>query len=231
MRKTTLMILALTALASRPSKAQMRLVNETHRGNGCPVNSVAFATSPDGQAVSVLYQNFSVQLPDPNQGQIPGSTVRRRFDPFRLNRGCNLSFDIELSAGVAVESLEVSIFNRGAAIMDAGVRGSVSTTFLGYSSFGGRVAPQSVTLQNKAWSGAVNDDWISNPVVTVPIRSACASASARTMRFDMLSAIDAQIVSGNPRAQALITMDSSDVNGSMKIRVITRPCGGRSAPR
>lgn len=229
MRKTTLFILALAALAALPSKAQMRFVNETYRGNGCPVNSVAFVTSPDGQSVSVLYQNFSVVIPDPNQGQIPGSTVRRRFDPFRSSRGCNLSFDIEVSAGVMVDALEVSIFNRGATILDPGVRASVSTTFLGYSSFGGRVAPQSVTIENRAWGGAgpVNEDWVSNPVVTVPIRSACASASARTMRFDLLSALDAQIVNGNPRANGLVNLDSTDVNGSMRIRVITRRCGGR----
>ena len=228
----SLLTITLLSLMSVSAFAQFRFSSNSHRGNGCPLGSVSFSPSPDGQAVSVLFDNFMVELPDPNQGQIPGSTIRRRYDPSRSTKGCNLSFSVELDAGQMVEALEVTVYNRGATILDAGVKASLSTKFLGYAAFGGRAAPQSVDIENKQWGGwsAVNEDWVSNPVVQLPIRSSCASLRAKDVRFDMLSILDAQITNGNLNASALVSMDSSDVNAGMKIRVITRRCGGNMAP-
>lgn len=226
----TLIITSLLSLVSTAALAQFEFSGFSSRGTGCPINSVSFSPSPDGQSVSVLFDNFMIQLPDPDLGQVPGSTIRRRYDPLNATKGCSLSFNVDLQPGMMVDALEVSVFNRGATVLDQGVTASLLTKFLGFSSFGGRVAPQSVIIENKQWRGGVNEDWISNPVVNIPIRSACSSASQRTLRFDMLSNLEAHIINGNTAASGLVTMDSSDVNGSMKIRVIARRCGGSVAP-
>lgn len=226
----TLIITTLLSLTSLSALAQFRFAGNSHRGSGCPMNTVSFSESPDRQSVSVLFDNFMVQLPDPDMGQIPGSNVRRRYDPRHSYKGCNLSFSVDLEAGHMVEALEVTVFNRGATILDRGIQANLSTRFLGYAAFGGRGEPQSVIIEDRVWNGEVNEDWISNPVVNLPIRSGCASSSARSIRFDMLSALEARITTGRADASALITMDSSDVNAGMKIRVITRRCGGSVAP-
>jgi len=226
----TLLMTALLSLTSTAALAQFHFAGYTHRGNGCPQNTVSFVEAPDGKSVSVLYDNFNVQLPDPLAGQVAGSTLRRRYDPRRNNKACNISFNVQLEAGQSVEALKITVYNRGAAILDQGVTANLSTRFLGYQAFRARGAPQSVMIEDRTWRGEANEDWLSNPVVNLPIRSGCASGAERGVRFDMMTALDAQITNGNLSASALVTMDSSDVNAGMKIRVITRACGGRMAP-
>lgn len=230
--RTLFIISTLLSFVASEAYGQFHFSGNSHRGGGCPRDTVSFSESPDGQSVSVLFDNFMVQLPDPDMGQIPGSTIRRRYDPTRSTKGCNISFSVELEPGHMIEALEISVFNRGATYLDPGIAASLSTKFLGYSAFGSRGAPQAVNIEAKQWgSRGVAEDWISNPVITLPIRSACSSSrGARDIRFDMLSTLDAQIVNGNLNASGLVTMDSSDVNGGMKIRVISRRCSGRVAP-
>lgn len=225
-------IALLLALLSTTALAQFRFSGHSHRGSGCAQNTISFTESPDLQSISVLYDNFMVQLPDPLRGQVEGSTIRRRYDPLRSIKQCNLSFSVELEAGHMVEALEVTVFNRGATILDPGIRASLSTSFLGYSAFGGRGAPQALDIEAKQWGPAgVQEDWLSNPTVILPIRFGCASArGVRDIRFDMTATLDAQITNGNTALNGLVTMDSSDVNGGMKIRVVTRRCGGGMTP-
>lgn len=234
-----LLLTTLLTLAALDAQAQLRFTSFAHGGTGCPSNSVAFSPAPDGQSVSVLFDVFSVQVPQQdgnNDNEQPGigRGLRRRNDASLQHRVCNLAFNVELPDDVMVEALEVSIFNRGATILDPGVRAALHTSYIGHAGVGiGRGQPQNAKLiEKKEWnarSGA-NEDWVSTPVTAIPVRSGCGRQGDRTLNFRLRNQLEVEIVGGDLTKSGLLTMDSSDLNASMKFRVITRKCGSNTAP-
>ncbi len=220
-------------LALNSAQAQVQFGGLSYRGSGCPVGSVAISPSPDNTSVSILFDSFQLQVPRnlPNTGR-----VNRANDPALNFKSCALSLTADLPEGQQVESLEISLFNRGAMILDGGVQGTFSTMFMGHQGLGG-VGSNKAVLENRTWNGETNDDWVSSPVVTVPIRSACASSAARSVKFMLNNHVELAILNRDLSRSGLATVDSSDINGSVKIRLITRPCGasgpangGRTTP-
>ncbi len=209
-------------LALNSAQAQVQFGGLSYRGSGCPVGSVAISPSPDNTSVSILFDSFQLQVPRnlPNTGR-----VNRANDPALNFKSCALSLTADLPEGQQVESLEISIFNRGAMILDSGVQGTFSTMFLGHQGLGG-IGSNKAVLENRIWHGEANDDWVSNPVVTVPIRSACASRAARSVKFMLNNHVELAILNRDLSRSGLATVDSSDINGSVKIRLITRSCAG-----
>lgn len=234
-----LLLSALVSLAALDAHAQLRFNSFAHGGTGCPTNTVAFTPAPDGQSVSVLFDVFSVQVPQQdgiNDNEQPGigRGLRRRNDPSIQHRVCNLAFNVELPDDVMVEALEVSIFNRGATILDPGVRAALHTSYVGHAGVGiGRGQPQNAKLiDRREWNGrgGVNEDWVSTPVTAIPVRSGCGRNGDRTLNFRLRNQLEVEILGGDLTRSGLLTMDSSDLNASMKFRVITRRCGSTSAP-
>ncbi len=221
---------------------QLRFNSFAHGGTGCPSGTVAFSPTPDGSGVSVLFDAFQAQVPqvsgNNDNERAHGRAARRRNDRGLEHKACNLSFNVDVPDEQMIEAIEVEVFNRGAAILDPGVRGSVQTVFMGHRGLGGRgqVAghAQGRVVDRQEWGGrgqAVSEDWISNPKTAIPIRSNCARQQERGVRFDIRNVIEAEILGrDNGNKTGLVTMDSSDVNGTLKFRIITRPCGGRTAP-
>ena len=233
-------------LISANAFAQLSFNSFAHGGTGCPRNTVSFSPSPDGQSVSVLFDAFQAQVPqtdgvNDNENAagriIRGGQMRRRNDVGLQHKQCNLAFSVDLPDDQMVEALEVSIYNRGATILDPGVKASLVTAFAGQRGLLGRGAganPNQIrVIEKRQWlRGPVNEDWMSTPVTAIPIQSGCARRGGeRSIRFELINNLEVEIVGDPTGKTGLITMDSSDVNGNMKFRVITRPCaGGNPAP-
>ena len=227
--------------------AQMSFNSFAHGGTGCPQNTVSFSPSPDGQSVSVLFDAFQAQVPqvdgnndnENDRGRVLGRRqMRRRNDVGLQHKQCTLAFSVDLPDDQMVEALEISVFNRGATILDQGVRASLVTAFAGHRGLGGMgrgagANPHQLrVIEKRSWErGPVNEDWMSTPVTAIPIRSNCSRRGGeRSVRFEMISNLEVEILGDPTGKSGIITMDSSDMNGNMKFRVITRPCGGNSAP-
>ncbi|MBY0516830.1 MAG: DUF4360 domain-containing protein [Bacteriovoracaceae bacterium] len=230
-----LILLASLLLFLNNAQAQVQFSGLQHKGSGCPQGTVAISPSPDGSSVSILFDAFQVQVPQYDQNN-DNDTGRRRGknDSTLDHKACALSFNADLPEGQQVDSIEISLFNRGAVILDQGVQASLSTVFVGFQGMGRGAGGRPTVLERKLWvtrRSNINEDWISTPVMRVPIQSACASRMARSVRFDLKNHLEAEITNADLTKQGLVTMDSSDVNGALKFRVITRPCGGRTSPR
>jgi len=212
-------------LALNSAQAQVQFGGLSYRGSGCPVGSVALSPSPDNTSVSILFDSFQIQVPRnlPNTGR-----MNRANDPALDYKSCALSLTAELPEGQQVESVQISLFNRGAMILDPGVQGTFSTMFAGHTGLGG-MGGNKVVLENRTWRGEANDDWVSNPVINVPIRSACASRADRSVKFMLNNHMELAILNRDLSRTGLATVDSSDINGTVKMRLITRPCAGGGA--
>ena len=226
-------------LFTAAAHAQLNFGALQHSGSGCRPGTVATAVSPDGQSLSVLFDSFQLQVPqydgNNDNDQINPRLPRRRGDHALHHRHCNLAISVDLPAGQAIEAIELSTYHRGATILDEGVTATFTTSFNGQRGLG-LGAARSRILVRKLWGGAraagpVNEDWISNPVMQIPVGSGCANARDRRVNFDLRSHITAEILNGDLTRSGLVTVDSADINGSLKLRVITRPCGANSAPQ
>lgn len=242
----TLSLIFIALISSQVVKAQMSFEDFRHSGSGCPQGTVGFSVSPDGASASILFDEFMAQVPqfdgDNDNHTVSSGRLRRTSDDPRIaHKACNLGFSVQIPEGQMVEALEVSIYNRGSTILDAGIRAALSTIFVGHNGlrniYGG-AKPSATVLERKMWGAMRNhnhvdvfEDWVSEPVHTIPIQSACASSHDKSVRFELKNHLEVEIMNNNLNSNGVIVMDSSDVTGSLRFRVITKACtnSGRSS--
>lgn len=201
-------------------------------GTGCPAGTVTTTTSPDGLSLSVLFDEFRVEVPEftpPEQPRSPGRFPRApRTRPGRAMRDCQLRFTANIPLGSKVERVEISLQARGATMLDPNVQASFTSILVGYNGMSqsrGRPVP----VIQKFWQAnpaGVSDDWTAAPVALVPLHSGCASHAGRAITFDMKNHIEAEIINGDTSKRGLITVDSTDMTGMLKFTLRLRPCGG-----
>ena len=235
-------IILVTLLAPK-TYAELSFSDFRHAGTGCPQDTVAFSVSPDGESASILFDEFMAQVPqydnvnDNNQVR-NGRINRQSNDPRFQHKSCHLGFTVDVPDGQQVEALEVQIYNRGSTILDAGTRAALSTIFVGHQGMRAtntNAKPHAVVLERKIWGAMhdrnhidVFDDWISEPVQRIDISSGCSNGrNDKSIRFELKNHLEVEIMNNNLSTNGMIVMDSSDVNASLKFRVITRPCQSR----
>lgn len=230
-------------LLSSQALAQLNFTSFGHSGTGCPRNTVAFSPAPDGQSVSVLFDQFSVQVPqhdgeNDNEDAGPHRTPRSRRDARVQHRVCSLAFNIELTDGQMVEAIEITADNRGTTELDAGLRASLHTYYVGHQGLGANPQDAKIgkLIELKQWGQPgrmpqpVSDNWVSRFVTAVPVRSGCAQNTNRSLRVQIKNHLEIQNTSPDATKAGLLVMDSSDLNASLRFRVLTRPCGSNTTP-
>lgn len=231
-------------LLSSQVHAQLHFASFGHAGSGCPRGSVAFSPAPDRQSVSVLFDQFSVQVPqfdgvNENDDRSPHRSPRARNDARTQHRLCSLVFNVELTPGQMVEALEVTGDNRGTTVLDPGLTASLHTYYVGHRGLGSAPPPHAMVgklIEMKQWGQAnrhaapVSDDWTSRFLTAVPVRSGCAQSANRSIRLEFKTHLEIQNTTADQTKTGLLVMDSTDLNASLRIRVLTRPCGSTSAP-
>lgn len=227
------LILSSLTFFSFTSQAQVIFNNLTYSGTGCPQGTVSSAVTPDGSSLSILFDEFRVEVPqydgNNDNADLPrGPRARNRNTPTVSHKNCSLSFTATIPAGMRADSLSIKMQARGATILDQGLEGFFASILIGYNGLAQSRGDPTIVIR-KSWRtvrGAVDDSWTQSPEATVPLKSACAGAQSRSIRFDLKNHINAEITDGNIQKRGLITVDSNDVNGLMKFSVNTTPCSG-----
>jgi hypothetical protein len=207
--------------------------NVTYKGTGCPEGSVSTVISPDGSSFSVLFDEFRAEVPQYdgiNDNADSGGRRRATQNTASLSyKKCQLSFQASLPPGTAADTLQVELQARGATMIDQGVEGFFASILVGYSGLSNSRGSPTMVIQ-KHWRGIrgpVDNSWSAAPVSTVALRSACATATNNSVRFDLKNHIQAEIPSGDLKKSGLITVDSADARGLLKFTLTTSPCRGR----
>ncbi len=214
--------LSLSAMA-----ADFKLQNIRVGGVGCPTEETTIVLAPDSSSASLIFSQFESRVPVLNAGP----KVSRNIST--LN--CNIFLDVQVPAGIKLDSLEVSYDMRGFATLDRGVQGSfksflVSKSGLGTESQGSR-NPE--VLAEKLWSNTFSDqeeDFTVSSTKSIAIPSQCARGSATdVVSIRLQHTLTSQILAGtSSQAQGSLTMDSSDIKGGLKIRAQASACREQS---
>lgn len=229
MKTSSLFALSFLFIAAS-SQAQVVFNQITTHGSGCPAGTVSTSASPDGSTLSVLFDEFRVEVPDFN-APAPSPTPGRRAPrtrPTKSMKDCQLRFTANVPVGSKVEGVEISLQARGATILDPMVSASFTAILVGYQGMSqsrGRPVP----VVQKYWQAnpaGVSDDWTEAPVAVVPLNSGCATHASKAITFDMKNHIEAEILNGDTSKHGIITVDSTDMSGMLKFTFRVRPCGG-----
>ncbi len=204
----------------------------TYAGSGCPQGTVSTAISPDGSALSVLFDEFRTEVPQYDGNNDNDATTSRgrrnnRNTTTISHRKCALSFVADLPPGTKADSLEISLEARGATMLDPGVEGNFSSILVGYQGIANSRGNPTVII-NKNWRSrptAQDDSWTGVAKPLVNLNSGCSGANGKSIRFDLKNHITAEITDGNLSRHGILTVDSNDVTGLLKFTVRTRPCG------
>jgi hypothetical protein len=205
----------------------------TTLGTGCPEGTVSSIVSPDGTSLSLLFDEFRVEVPNyaqaptqPTPGRGPNYRPPTSNSIFEQQKTCNISFLTTLPAGRMVTAININLQARGNTMIDSGIQAYFSTILVGHRGLANSVGPQVKVVEKKMWMGraAVADDWMTDTKVSVPLKSSCSTAANRSIKFELKNHLEAKILNNIATKSGIVTVDSNDASGMLTFTVSTAPC-------
>ncbi len=201
-------------------------------GTGCPQGTVTSIVSPDGTSMSLLFDEFRVEVPNYESTPAPtgrGPTYRppgANASIYEAHKTCNISFTTTLPAGRMATSLGISLQARGNTMTDAGIQAYFTTILVGHRGLANSVGPQVKVVEKKMWMGrvAVGEDWTTDTNVTVPLKANCSSSTNKAIKFELKNHLEAKIRTNDATKSGIVTVDSNDARGMLTFTLSTTPC-------
>ena len=217
------------------------------RGTGCKQGTASVVTSPDNQAISFLFDDFKVEVPnrlgnndnddsDDQDNSTPESKLNEKLD----HKVCNIILNTNLKADEQVSHLEFDLDFRGFTGMEKGSMARFRARLLSWNGPERAQRKAAQQIAAKMWEGAaINENWTVTQKVSLPINSPCSRKDDKNFKLNLKLILQARIQK-QFRADstfATVTMDSSDLAGQLKMKVVTKKCeprgpnGGRGPGR
>ena len=172
-------------------------------GSGCPAGTASAVLSPDGNSLSILFDQYQANAGGPG-GQ--------RFD----RKNCSIAIPVHVPQGFAVSILAIDY--RGFNALPAGAESTFDVEYF----FAGSQGPGF----SKSYYGPLNDDYLfhNDVVATSVVWSACGADVNLRTETSIYVATDPQL------DQAMATVDSADVSASVVYALQWKQCGGGYPP-
>ncbi len=208
------------------------------RGTGCPVGTTTVIPTPDQKTVTILFDKFSAQVPqsdgnNDNAESDEDGAPASRLDTRLARKVCNIVINARIPQGHKVDSATISFDYRGSSAVQKGSIAAFRGNLIEIKGPRGQGREKN-PLFVKRWVGDTVEDWQVSNTVNVDANSACAVRQDRRFRFVLRNAVVARIApNANPvNTSALISLDTADLKGSLKLKVNYSACGlGNGGPR
>ena len=193
------LVLAASLSLSATAMAQgLELGYPSTGGNGCPAGTVSANLSPDGQQLSILFDQFVAEA-----GPAVGKTLDRK--------SCNISIPVTVPGGYSISIMAVDY--RGFVGLPSR---KANARFTAEYFFANMPGPR----MQRTFVGAQNTDYLieNDLVISAQVWSACgASTNLRVNASIMLQNTDwAQ--------DAIATVDSADISSGIIYQIAYRRC-------
>ena len=166
-------------------------------GSGCPGGSVAATLSPDGKALSVLFDKYIVEA-----GRSVGKTLDRK--------SCNIAIPVHVPQGYSIGIFKVDY--RGYTFLPVGARAQ----FLAEYFFAGARGP----VLGKSFNGHIDQDYlithdlVTEQIVWTPCGTDTNLRANTSMRAN----------SNRAQEDVLATVDSADISAGLLFHIAWRRC-------
>jgi len=197
-------------------------------GTGCPAEITQIVTAPDQSSASIIFQNF--------ESRVPAVLSSPKATPYISILNCNVFIDIKLPANLKLDSLVLNYDMRGTATLDRGVTGNFKSFLISSNGMGTERSQRSQLLQEKSWmnsNSTQDEDFLVQSIKSLPLQTNCGiGARTDVVTIHLQHQLASQILGGFERTNASgsITMDSSDMNGGLRISARSSACRGRENP-
>ncbi|WP_020559690.1 DUF4360 domain-containing protein [Thiofilum flexile] len=200
MKLTTALSSALVALTlglatTSAQAAAITLGNPSYGGSGCPAGSASASISPDGSALSILFDSFTVEA--------GGSNARVG------RKSCNLSIPVRVPNGFSVSLIDADY--RGFVDVPRGSMARLDTEYF----FAGTQGPKFTTTFTGPYSNSYTKSH--NLIATSNIWSACGASVNLRVNSGMM-------VRARGSSEALATVDSADFKAGVVYHLKYRTC-------
>jgi hypothetical protein len=188
----------------KPSSA--RISNVSLRGNGCDANSTNVVLSPDNGDLSVLFDNYGVEI---GQGSVnPGAR--------KIQKDCTITVDFEIPNGWSFAFHYVDY--RGFAGLPAGAWGFQRLSYV--TSLRQVSSARELTL-----NGPYNDVYTMRSMQR-PERLAWTPCNSSKQRIELYSQLSVNYLpTSNSSVLAQMALDTADLSMSQNFGVLWRRCG------
>jgi hypothetical protein len=227
-------LLLVSLLSMSLNAAEFRYQDVKTSGTGCPTGSTDVVLTPDKKAVSILFSEMNVQVPqydgdnDNDSYSSDNSSPASRFESSLAHKVCDIKVEADLEEGERVDSVEVSIDFRGFAALDAGTQALFHSQFLQWSGPFSQTRRASDMIARKVWrQGPSDEDWFTTTSRIIPIQSECARVGDRKVGFSLQNTVKAQVLPGYAAqgSSAFVALDSADLSAAkLSLRIQTSRC-------
>jgi len=209
------------------------------RGSGCPNGTTQIIKTPDQQAMSLLFDQLMAEVPqydnDNDNDEVTGENPRRgRKDNVRLDhKVCTIVINANIKANQRVESLDISLDMRGMATTTPGTAALFKTIFLQWDGPKRESRKIKREIVRKIWRNHTDKEWTISQHLPIQVKSQCSKRQDKKVKFILRNILMAKMKKGIPLndASALLTVDSADLLGKLKVKIKTAPCRGGLNPR
>ncbi|MDH5580880.1 MAG: DUF4360 domain-containing protein [Bdellovibrionales bacterium] len=213
MKPLTFIFAFLMATSTIKADTNFRFKDINLLGKGCPDGTFSVVKSPDDQTVSIIFDQFSVEVPQEN----------KLID----SKSCDIHISSILKNNERVTSIDIDVDYRGFVSIEGNAIAKLQTYLLSWSGpQKGKLKRKNLAI-DKNWSKGAMDDWYLKKTVSVPINSNCSRHGDDQASFRLKNILLASIPSRSFTADsnALLTFDSSDLKGVFKLKLHTKTCG------
>jgi hypothetical protein len=170
-------------------------------GSGCPQNTASATLSPDGTALSILFDQFIVEA---------GGPTGRRVD----YKSCNLAIPVNIPQGYSVSIFQVDY--RGFNALTYGARSQLTNDYFFQTGSGGS---RTVRLA-KSFVGPNNNDYLTTDRLAVNALVWTPCGEQATLRINS----NMRVFANSRMEQAMSTVDSADVSAGLIYHIQWRRC-------
>ncbi len=197
MKKFILAFGLLMSAATANAENGLKLGLPEHGGTACPQGTVSATVSPDGNEVSILFDQYVAEA---------GGSTGKSLD----RKSCNIAIPVQVPQGYSVSIFQVDY--RGFAAIPYGARGQFNVEYFFAGSRGLRA--------NKALRPGSQSDYqfTDRLEASTLVWSACGASTNLRMNTSLL------VASNSRREQTMATVDSIDVSNGIVYHVQWKRC-------
>lgn len=197
MKKFLLALGLIVGASSAHAQNGLQLGLPEHGGTACPQGTVSATVSPDGNEVSILFDQYVAEA-----GAGSGKSLDRK--------SCNIAIPVHVPQGYSVSIFQVDY--RGFAAIPSGGRGQFNVEYFFAGSRGLRA--------NKSLRAGTQSDYLFTDRLEASalVWSACGASTNLRMNTSLL------VASNSRRDQAMATVDSIDVSNGIVYHIQWKRC-------
>lgn len=231
------LFLSMFSLTAFSQEDQFEFQEILARGTGCPKGTTSVTTSPDSQSVSLIFDELMAEVPqysEDNDNNDSGEVDRRKDNPRLDHKVCNIIIKAKIKPGERVDNLEVSVDFRGATLVEVGSFAKFKSQLLGFKGpRAKRKKSKKNILINEKWDLPIDEDWILNESMTIPITTKCSVKKEKDVQIILKNTLIAKMGKkfDPDDSTAFLVLDSADLAGSLKIKLTTRLCKSPKSPK